>query len=130
VANGSLLISEYLTSAKSTMELRGRYQERDRLQALYSNTVVLGASYAKNDVGYDSGSRLAMRYARDYSIPRVVIYDEENCSNNPKYNLNRQIISEDSSMYVVSWKKIPVSVSDILLLKPSIKKQLVQQSLI
>jgi len=33
-------------------------------------------------------------------------------------------------MYVVSWKKIPVSVSDILLLKPSIKKQLVQQSLI
>lgn len=34
VSNGGLLISEYLTASKSKMELNGRYQERDRLQAL------------------------------------------------------------------------------------------------
>ena len=41
VANGGLLVSEYLTAPKSKMELSGRYQERDRLQALFSNSVVL-----------------------------------------------------------------------------------------
>ncbi|MCO6450523.1 MAG: DNA-processing protein DprA [Caldilineales bacterium] len=130
VRNEGLLISEYLTSAKSKMELSGRYQERDRLQAFYSNSIVLIASFAKNDIGNDSGSRLAMGYARDYSIPRVVIYDEEKDSNNPKYDLNRQIIGEDASVYVVSRLNISSAVSDILLLKPNIKMQPVQQSLI
>jgi len=131
VRNDGLLISEYLTSAKSKMELIGRYQERDRLQALYSNSIVLTASYAKNDIGNDSGSRLAMGYARDYAIPRVVIYDEEKDSNDPKFDLNRQIIGEDTSVYVVSRHNIPSAVCNILLLKPKIiKKQPVQQSMI
>jgi len=130
VENDGLLISEYLTSVKSKMQLSGRYQERDRLQALYSNSIVLAASYAKNDFGNDSGSRLAMGYAKDYSIPRVVFYDEEN-GNNPKYDLNRQIIGEESNVYVVSRSCILSAVSDILLLKPKvIKKQPVQQSMI
>lgn len=131
VKNDGLLISEYLTSAKSKMELSGRYQERDRLQALYSNSIVLAASYAKNDIGNDSGSRLAMGYARDYSIPRIVIYDEENDCNNLRYDLNRQIISEDPSVYVVSRLNVPSAVNDILLLKPRIiEKQPVQQSML
>ena len=131
VNSDGLLIAEYLTSAKSKMDLSGRYQEIDRLQALYSNSIVLTASYSKNDIGNDSGSRLAMGYARDYSIPRVVIYDEENDSNNPKYDLNRQIIGEDSNVYVVNRLNISSAVSDILHLKPKIiKKQPVQQSMI
>jgi DNA processing protein len=131
VRNDGLLISEYLTSAKSKMELSGRYQERDRLQALYSNSIVLSASYAKNDIGNDSGSRLAMGYAREYSIPRVVIYDEEKDSNNPKFDLNRQIISEDTGVYVVHRASITSSVNNILLLKPKIvQKQPFQQSMI
>lgn len=131
VKNDGLLISEYLTSAKSKMELSGRYQERDRLQALYSNSVVLAASYAKNDVGNDSGSRLAMGYAMDYSIPRVVIYDKENDSNNPKYDLNRQIIDEDPGVFVVSRHNKSFAVRDILLLKPKIiEKRPIQQSMI
>lgn len=129
--NDGLLISEYLTSAKSKMEMSGRYQERDRLQALYSNSIVLTASYAINDIGNDSGSRLAMGYAKNYSIPRVVIYDKENDSHNQKYDLNRQIISEDSNVYVVSRLNILSSVSDILQLKPkNKKKQPVQLSII
>ncbi len=131
VRSDGLLISEYLTSAKSKMELSGRYQERDRLQALYSNSIVLAASYAKNDIGNDSGSRLAMGYAKDYSIPRVVIYDEENDCNNPKFDLNRQIISEDIGVYVVHRVNIDCAVKDILLLKPKIvHKKPVQQSMI
>jgi DNA processing protein len=131
VRSDGLLISEYLTSAKSKMELSGRYQERDRLQALYSNSIVLAASYAKNDIGNDSGSRLAMGYAKDYSIPRVVIYDEEKDSNNPKFDLNKQIISEDMGVYVVHRGNIASAVNNILLLKPKIvQKQPVQQSMI
>lgn len=131
VKSGGLLISEYLTSAKSKFEMSGRYQERDRLQALYSNSIVLSASYAKNDIGNDSGSRLAMGYARDYSIPRVVIYDREKNENNPKYDLNRQIMRDDSSVFVVNKKNLASAIHDILLLKPEINaKQPVQQSMI
>lgn len=131
VKKGGLLISEYLTSAKSKMELNGRYQERDRLQALYSNSIILAASYAKNDIGNDSGSRLAMGYAKDYSIPRVVIYDIENNANNSKYDLNRQIIDQDSSVFVVSRKNRASAACDILLLKPNaIEMHPIQQSML
>lgn len=120
VEKKGLLISEYLTSAKSQRELFGRYQERDRLQALYSNSIVLAASYAKNNLGNDSGSRLAMGYAKDYSIPRVVIYDRDKDSENPKYDLNRQIIDEDSSVFVVNQRNKSSAARDILLLKPEV----------
>jgi DNA processing protein len=131
VKNNGLLISEYLTSVKSKNELSARYQERDRLQALYSNSIVLAASYAKNDIGNDSGARLAMGYARDYSIPRVVIYDKESCLDNPKYDLNRQIISEDPSVFVVNQQNYSSAANEILRLKPKIvKKQPIQQSMI
>ena len=131
VKNDGLLISEYLTSAKSKMELSGRYQERDRLQALYSNSIVLSASYAKNDVGNDSGSRLAMGYAHNYSIPRVVIYDRESDINNPRYDLNRQIIGEDSSVLVVDRNNRSSIVSEIMSLKPKmVEAQPVQQRMI
>ncbi len=120
VTDGGLLISEYLTDAKSKMELSGRYQERDRLQALFSNSIVLSASYAKNDMGNDSGSRLAMGYAKDYSIPRVVIYDQDKHLDNPMYDLNRQIISEGQGVVVVNTRNSETIVPDILKLKPKI----------
>ena len=75
VEKNGLLITEYYADAKSKMELGGRYQERDRLQALFSDFIILSASYAKNDQGNDSGSRLAIKYALNYSIPIAVIYD-------------------------------------------------------
>lgn len=97
ISKNGLLLTEYYNSARSRIELGGRYQERDRLQALFSDIVVLAASYAKNDQGLDSGSRLAMEYASSYSIMRAVIYDPSLNKHNPKYDLNRQIISENSS---------------------------------
>ena len=85
VKEGGLLITEYLTAPKSRNDLIARYQERDRLQALFSDCVLLSASYAKNDQGLDSGSRLAMGYAYDYGIPRAVIYHQSE-ENNSMYD--------------------------------------------
>lgn len=94
VHDGGLLITEYGKDAISDMELRGRYQERDRLQALFSDSIILSASYAKNNLGNDSGSRLAMEYARNYKIPRFVLYQENRDKDNPKYDLTRQMLAE------------------------------------
>ncbi|MDR2186612.1 MAG: DNA-protecting protein DprA [Azonexus sp.] len=131
VANGGLLISEYLTAPKSKMELNGRYQERDRLQALFSNSIVLSASYAKNDIGNDSGSRLAMSYAKDYSIPRAVIYDQEQHLSNPMFDLNRQIIREGPDVVIFNERNSASSLPKILRANPIVVgKNSVQQSLI
>ena len=131
VASGGLLISEYLTAPKSKMELSGRYQERDRLQALFSNLIILSASYAKNDLGNDSGSRLAMGYAKDYSIPRAVIYDQEQHSNNPMFDLNRQIIKEDPNTIIFNERNRSKALQEIQILNTFIaERNPVQQSII
>ncbi len=114
VRSQGLLISEYYEKAKSKMELSGRYQERDRLQALFSDYVVLSASYAKNDFGNDSGSRLAMEYALSYSIPRAVMYDSKLNADNPKYDLNRQLIREPDDLIVISGENVQSAVRQIL----------------
>lgn len=131
VANGGLLISEYLTAPKSKMELSGRYQERDRLQALFSNSIVLSASYAKNDIGNDSGSRLAMGYAKDYSIPRAVIYDQGQHLNNPMFDLNRKIIQEDPCIIIFNEQNSATALPKILRSNTVvIERSPVQQSMI
>ena len=122
VKNNGLLITEYLTDAKSKREMGGRYQERDRLQALFSNIVILSASYAKNDIGNDSGSRLAMEYAMNYSIPRAVIYDTSINLNNPKYDLSRQLIKEDKDIIKIDGHNVSSIISKIVSIKPKIEK--------
>jgi DNA processing protein len=129
VESGGLLISEYLTAPKSKMELSGRYQERDRLQALFSNSIVLSASYAKNDLGNDSGSRLAMGYAKEYSIPRVVIYDQELHFSNPMFDLNRQIIQEEPTVVIFN-ERNSISILDKILQLTPCAADPVQQSII
>ena len=117
VEAGGLLISEYLTDAKTKMEMTGRYQDRDRLQALFSNAVVLTASYAKNDLGNDSGSRLAMAYAKDYSLTRAVLYDQKLNADNPKYDLNRQVIAEQPAAIVIDANNLALSVKCLVSLQ-------------
>jgi DNA processing protein len=89
VAKGGLLVTEYFRPAYSKREFIGRYAERDRLQALFSGAIVLAASYAQRDHGKDSGSRFAMIKAKEYGIPRYVIYDPIRDKDNPMYNLSR-----------------------------------------
>ncbi|MDY0362905.1 MAG: DNA-processing protein DprA [Desulforegulaceae bacterium] len=127
VKKSGLLVTEYYEEAKSQLELRGRYQERDRLQALFSDAVVLCASYAKNNLGNDSGSRLAMGYALNYSIPRAVIYNLESDCDNPKYDLNRELINDDKEIFVINKNNLISSVKKIMSLKKS--KEPVQMSL-
>lgn len=59
-----------------------------------------------------------MEYEKNHTIPRAVMYDDEKNFNNPKLELNRQIIREDPSVYVVSRHEIPSATRDIVLLRP------------
>ena len=93
VAKGGLLVSEYFRRAHSRREFIGRYAERDRLQAMFAEAIVLAASYSQRDYGKDSGSRFAMGKAIEYGIPRYVIYDSARDKVNPMYNLSREAIS-------------------------------------
>lgn len=101
VEEGGLLVTEYYDEHKSSMDLNGRYKDRDRLQALYCDAIILAASYAQDsalrwkiDQKLDSGARLAMGYAKEYNIPRYVMYDQNTDVNNPMFDLNRQLIAE------------------------------------
>lgn len=97
VRNNGLLVTEYYENPKSQLEMRSRYQERDRLQAIFSDAIILTASYDVNKDGNDSGSRLAMEYARQYKIPRYVMYNEQLDLKNPQFDLNRRILKEGDS---------------------------------
>lgn len=97
VLSGGLLITEYFEEPKSQMEMRGRYQERDRLQAMFSDAIILTASYDVNTEGNDSGSRLAMEYAKQYQIPRYIMYNETIDGKNPQFDLNRRLLREGDS---------------------------------
>ena len=122
VEEGGLLVSEYGKDFKSKMELSSRYKERDRLQALYCDTIVLAASYAKNSAEIwnmfgqklDSGARLAMGYAKTYNIPRAVMYDENLDKDNPMFDLNRELINEQKDITIINQENISETVKKIM----------------
>jgi DNA processing protein len=93
VNKGGLLVSEYFRGVRSKREFIGRYAERDRLQAMFSESVVLAASYSQRDYGMDSGSRFAMGKAVEYGVSRFVIYDSVRDANDPMFNLSREAIA-------------------------------------
>lgn len=137
VDEGGLLISEYGTDYKSQMELNSRYQERDRLQALYCDTIILAASYAQNSSErwkmygqkLDSGARLAMGYAKDYGIPRAVMYDKALDDNNPMFDLNRDLIKEQSDITVITQENYEEILMRIMQSKPKLNIATVQKKL-
>lgn len=134
---GGLLITEYGNDFKSQMELSSRYKERDRLQALFCDTIVLAASYAQNSaerwklIGQklDSGARLAMSYAKEYNIPCAVMYDENLDKNNPMFDLNRDIIDEQKDVIIITQDNVAETVSKIIQKKPMVKNTIVQHNL-
>ena len=98
VNRGGLLVSEYFRGVHSKREFIGRYAERDRLQAMFAEAVVLAASYSQKDYGKDSGSRFAMGKAIEYGVPRYVIYDSKRDSVNPMFNLSREAIASGAKI--------------------------------
>jgi DNA processing protein len=121
VEEGGLLISEYYENFKSKMELSSRYKERDRLQALFCDTIILAASYSKDsankwkifDKKLDSGARLAMEFAKSYNIPRAVMYNKDTDINNPMFDLNRELIENDKTVTVLTKKKLEEIINNI-----------------
>ncbi len=110
VQKGGLLISEYYDKPKSKYDLVSRFVVRDRLQALYSDAVLLSASYAQNTQGNDCGSRHALEKAKTYGIKRGVIYNERKHKTNPMYDLNRQLLQEDKSVIRIDSSNMEESV--------------------
>ena len=98
VDEGGLLISEYFEAPKSRNDMISRFVVRDRLQAMFSDAVLLSASYAPNNLGNDCGSRHAMEKAKAYGIKRGVIYNDNKHRDISMYDLNRQILAEDRSV--------------------------------
>ena len=137
VEEGGLLVTEYGSDFKSPMELSSRYQERDRLQALFCDTIVLAASYAQNSAErwklfgqkLDSGARLAMGYANEYGIPRAVMYDKNSDENNPMFDLNRDLMKEEKNITIITQDNIPEIINKIMYNKPTPKSSTIQKSL-
>lgn len=109
VAKGGLLVSEYFTAPDSwnKYDALNRFVERDRLQAYFSNSILLIASYrhAKdsgensypNDgVKRDSGARHAMKVAKEIGRKRYVLFDEKSDRDNEMFDLNKDILGEAS----------------------------------
>ena len=99
VEEGGLLVSEYYEKARTHHEFLARYVERDRLQAMFASCVILAASYSQKSEG-DCGSRFALGKAREYGVPRCVIYDKLHNDGNPMYNLNRDEITTGAKIIV------------------------------
>lgn len=128
VEEGGLLVTEYGNNFKSKMELSSRYKERDRLQALFCDTIVLAASYAQDSAErwkkfgqkLDSGARLAMGYAREYKIPRAVMYDQNIDQSNPMFDLNRDLINEQKDIAIITQDNVFEIVMKIMKKNPTI----------
>jgi DNA processing protein len=131
VEQGGLLVSEYFDEHKSAMDLSSRYKDRDRLQALYCDTIILAASYAQDTAErwklfgqkLDSGARLAMGFAKDYNIPRAVMYDQNLDANNPMFDLNRELINDGKSVTVLTQKSLEEIMNNIEVNKEKSIKQ-------
>lgn len=129
VEEGGLLVTEYGNDFKSQMELSSRYKERDRLQALFCDTIILAASYAQNSAErwkmfgqkLDSGARLAMGFAKDYNIPRAVMYDQIIDESNPMFDLNRDLIKEQKDITILTKENYIEAVEKIMHKKPTVK---------
>lgn len=109
VAQGGLLATEYFRGVRSKREFIGRYAERDRLQAMFAEAVVLAASYSQRDYGKDSGSRFAMGKAVEYGVPRYVIYESDRDGDNPMFNLSREAISDGAKIINPNKEFVPPS---------------------
>ncbi len=128
VENGGLLITEYYDEHKSAMDLSSRYKDRDRLQALYCDAIILVASYAQDsatrwkitDKKLDSGARLATGFAKDYNIPRAVMYDPKLDIENPMFDLNRQLINEQKDITILTPKSLEDLINKVKLKKENI----------
>lgn len=87
VERGGLVVTEYITEAADRFQSIGRFIERDRLQPMFSGSIILVASHLPGQG--DSGSRHAMQKAKTYGTKPYVMYNENTDDENPLFGLNR-----------------------------------------
>ena len=124
VDKGGLLLTEYYKEANTKHETIGRYIERDRLQAMFSKTVILIASYRKGEG--DSGSRHAMEAAKAYGTERYVMYNEATDSDDRQFGLNKDLINSKYNcakvLQLSSIEFIKTLINPNLVNKPDLQK--------
>lgn len=132
VVNGGLLISEYIDECKNPrFDLKKRYTERDRLQALFSDAVCLVASYAHSDSlaakskkseSKDSGARHALEKAKKWSIPRIA---PKGLVGDERFNLNREILGDLKKPVIeINMENIDSVIDEIKKSKVAVKQAL------
>jgi len=95
VCSGGLVITEYISKPDNRYESIKRFIERDRLQAMFSDKIVLIASFLQGQG--DSGSRHAMTKAKDYGKERFVMYNEQADAENLIFALNKRLIADGAN---------------------------------
>lgn len=111
VENGGLLLTEYYSEPLSRNDAVNRYIERDRLQAMFSKTVIMIASYRCGQG--DSGSRHAMGFAESYDMVRYVMFNSESDGLDKKFGLNKDFIEQGKAMALTKG-----SIEEIVCLPP------------
>jgi DNA processing protein len=127
VNRGGLLVSEYFTAPDSwnKYEALNRFVERDRLQAYFSNSILLVASYRHSKPGEptsypvdgkkrDSGARHAMEAARKIGRRRFVMLNEKTDYGNEMFDLNRDILKGAKSGDKPAKAISPTAIDEIL----------------
>lgn len=94
VASGGLVITEYVTEPKNKYERINRFIDRDRLQAMFSKNIILVASFRQGEG--DSGSRHAMKKAKEYGRNRFVMFNEKTDKNKAIFGLNEDLIIDNA----------------------------------
>lgn len=107
VEKGGLLITEYYKEPKNKYEAINRYISRDYLQAMFSKSVVLIASYQQGEG--DSGSRHAMDAGYRYGLPCYAMFNIATDKNSPHFGLNRELIENKKAQIL-----LPSSILDIV----------------
>lgn len=100
VENDGLIITEYATESTNFKENIARLIERDRLQTMFANSIVLIASYRKGDG--DSGSRHAMLKAKRYNRKRLVMFNKSTDEGSPLFGLNMDMIKDGANILTLS----------------------------
>lgn len=96
VQSGGLVITEYITEPNNRYESIKRFIERDRLQAMFADKIILIASFLQGEG--DSGSRHAMAKAKEYGKERFVMYNEQTDGNRPIFALNKSLIADGAKI--------------------------------
>lgn len=91
VQSGGLVITEYVTEPTNRFESVKRFIERDRLQAMFAEKIILIASFLQGQG--DSGSRHAMDKAQEYGKERYVMFNEHTDKSVPIFGLNESLVN-------------------------------------